>query len=76
MTLFCVERRKSWRQLQSRAGIVNKDYKAQQALLAKVDNEEIELSEFLNNTLELYEKELEALGVEAGGKKPAAVGAK
>jgi pyruvate-ferredoxin/flavodoxin oxidoreductase len=37
LVLFCVERRKAWRLLQSKAGIENKDYKAQRALLADVD---------------------------------------
>src|SRR5271166_378408 len=37
LVLFCVERRKAWRLLQSKAGIVNKDYVAQKALLADVD---------------------------------------
>ncbi|MBI1946856.1 MAG: 2-oxoacid:acceptor oxidoreductase family protein [Deltaproteobacteria bacterium] len=36
MVLFCVERRKAWRQLQSRAGVVNRDYRAQRALLQQV----------------------------------------
>ncbi len=34
MVLFCVERRKAWRMLQSKAGIENKDYKAQRERLA------------------------------------------
>ena len=37
LVLFCVERRKAWRMLQSKAGIVNKDYIAQKAILADVD---------------------------------------
>jgi len=37
LVLFCVERRKAWRMLQSKAGITNKDYIAQKALLADVD---------------------------------------
>ena len=37
MVLFGVERRKAWRMLQSKAGVVNKDYLAQKAFLAKVD---------------------------------------
>ena len=41
MVIFCVERRKAWRQLQSRAGVVNNEYRAQQALLKKVDAGEI-----------------------------------
>ena len=31
LVLFCVERRKAWRMLQSKAGIENRDYKAQRA---------------------------------------------
>ncbi|MEZ5988696.1 MAG: 2-oxoacid:acceptor oxidoreductase family protein [Planctomycetota bacterium] len=38
MVLFCVERRKSWRLLQSKAGIVNKDYAAQKERLASEVN--------------------------------------
>ncbi len=34
MVLFCVERRRSWRLLQSKAGIENVDYLQQQAALA------------------------------------------
>jgi pyruvate-ferredoxin/flavodoxin oxidoreductase len=37
LVLFCVERRKAWRMLQSKAGIENRDYTAQRALLADVD---------------------------------------
>ena len=37
LVLFCVERRKAWRMLQSKAGIVNKDYVAQKSILAEVD---------------------------------------
>jgi len=37
LVLFCVERRKAWRMLQSKAGITNKDYIAQKALLTEVD---------------------------------------
>ena len=37
LVLFCVERRKAWRMLQSKAGIENREYKAQRALLADVD---------------------------------------
>jgi pyruvate-ferredoxin/flavodoxin oxidoreductase len=34
LVLFCVERRKAWRMLQSKAGIVNRDYAAQRIALA------------------------------------------
>ncbi|MGB8261723.1 MAG: thiamine pyrophosphate-dependent enzyme, partial [Terracidiphilus sp.] len=36
LVMFCVERRKAWRMLQSKAGIVNKEYAAQRAILADV----------------------------------------
>ncbi|MBM4117913.1 oxidoreductase, partial [bacterium] len=45
MVLFCVERRKAWRMLQSKAGIVNREYRAQKALLAKLDAGELTLAE-------------------------------
>jgi hypothetical protein len=37
LVLFCVERRKAWRLLQSKAGIENADYEAQRSILADVD---------------------------------------
>src|SRR5271169_3755406 len=45
LVLFCVERRKAWRMLQSKAGIVNKDYVAQKALLAEVDADKLPKAE-------------------------------
>ncbi|RLE26487.1 MAG: hypothetical protein DRJ65_05370, partial [Acidobacteria bacterium] len=56
MTLFCVERRKAWRLLQSHAGIENSDYKAQRALLAKVDAGEIGLEDLLEKGRTLLEE--------------------
>lgn len=41
MVLFCVERRKAWRMLQSRAGMENKDYIAQKEFLAQIDSGEV-----------------------------------
>jgi pyruvate-ferredoxin/flavodoxin oxidoreductase len=61
MVLFAVERRKAWRMLQSKAGIVNKDYLAQKALLAKLDKGEIQLAELQAKTRELFSTELAAL---------------
>ncbi len=37
MVLFCVERRKSWRMIQSRAGVDSVDYKVQREILAKLE---------------------------------------
>ncbi len=60
--LFCVERRKAWRMLQSKAGQRNKDYQAQKALLAKVDKGEVSLEDLRSRTAQLYAAELEAVG--------------
>jgi pyruvate-ferredoxin/flavodoxin oxidoreductase len=45
LVMFCVERRKAWRMLQSKAGIVNKEYAAQRDLLAEVDSGKLPLEE-------------------------------
>ena len=60
MVLFCVERRKSWRLLQSKAGVTNKDYVAQRSLLAKVDSGEIPLQHFLARSREMLDEALSA----------------
>ncbi|MDR3792370.1 MAG: 2-oxoacid:acceptor oxidoreductase family protein [Terracidiphilus sp.] len=59
LVLFCVERRKAWRMLQSKAGIVNREYQAQKAILADVDAGKISLAEFLANGAELVRAHLE-----------------
>ena len=61
MVLFAVERRKAWRMLQSKAGVVNKDYLAQKSLLKKADAGEIPMADLKARTRELYEVELAAL---------------
>ena len=58
MVLFAVERRKAWRMLQSKAGVVNKDYLAQKSLLAKLDKGEIQLADLQARTRELFEAEI------------------
>jgi len=58
LVLFCVERRKAWRLLQDRAGVVNKDYRAQRALLEKVDGGEIEVERLRREGHTLLEQEL------------------
>ncbi len=58
MVLFGVERRKAWRMLQSKAGVVNKDYLAQKALVGKADKGEISLDDLRGRTGELYQAEL------------------
>jgi len=61
MVLFAVERRKAWRMLQSKAGVVNKDYLAQKALLKKLDAGQVPLADVQSKTRELYEAELARL---------------
>jgi pyruvate-ferredoxin/flavodoxin oxidoreductase len=56
--MFCVERRKAWRLLQSKAGIVNKEYAAQKALLAEVESGMLPLEEFLSHAHELLTERL------------------
>jgi pyruvate-ferredoxin/flavodoxin oxidoreductase len=56
MVLFCVERRKAWRMLQSRAGIENPDYDKQKALLAKVDAGEITIDQLREGGKALLEE--------------------
>ncbi len=61
MVLFAVERRKAWRMLQSKAGVMNKDYLAQKALLKKLDSGGIPLAEARSKTRELLAAELAAI---------------
>lgn len=56
MVLYCVERRKNWRLLQSRAGVANEDHEAQKKVLAKFAKGEIPREEFLARTRELIEE--------------------
>ncbi|MEQ1693459.1 MAG: thiamine pyrophosphate-dependent enzyme, partial [Gemmatimonas sp.] len=58
MVLFAVERRKAWRMLQSKAGVVNKDYLAQKAFLAKLDKGDMTLGEAKTRARELVAAEL------------------
>ena len=58
LVLFCVERRKAWRLLQSKAGIVNKEYAAQRMLLADVDAGTVSKDELCSRAEELFEERL------------------
>jgi pyruvate-ferredoxin/flavodoxin oxidoreductase len=58
MVLFCVERRKNWRMLQSRAGIVNEDYEAQKKVLAKYEKGEIPKEDLFTRIRELIDSEI------------------
>jgi pyruvate-ferredoxin/flavodoxin oxidoreductase len=53
LVMFCVERRKAWRMLQSKAGIVNKEYLAQKAILAEVDAGKLPMDELFARGHEL-----------------------
>jgi pyruvate-ferredoxin/flavodoxin oxidoreductase len=58
LVMFCVERRKAWRMLQSKAGIVNKEYAAQKAVLADVDAGKITLDDLFARGHELVREKL------------------
>jgi pyruvate-ferredoxin/flavodoxin oxidoreductase len=58
LVMFCVERRKAWRMLQSKAGIVNKEYAAQRALLAEVDAGKISHDELFAHAHEMIAERL------------------
>jgi pyruvate-ferredoxin/flavodoxin oxidoreductase len=58
MVLFGVERRKAWRMLQSKAGVANRDYTAQKAVLAKIDAGEVPLAEAKSRIRELLAAEI------------------
>jgi len=60
LVMFCVERRKAWRMLQSKAGIVNREYIAQKAILADVDAGKLPLEELFARGVELVKEKLAA----------------
>lgn len=62
MVLFAVERRKAWRMLQSRAGLANKDYLAQKAVLKDLDAGKIALADLQARTREIFHSALGGLG--------------
>ncbi|HMF97228.1 MAG TPA: 2-oxoacid:acceptor oxidoreductase family protein [Vicinamibacterales bacterium] len=58
LVLFCVERRKAWRMLQSKAGIENREYKAQRAVLADVDAGRISKADLFARAEELIKERM------------------
>lgn len=56
LVLFCVERRKAWRLLQSKVGIQNTEYAAQRAILADVDAGIISKEDLFARAQELMEE--------------------
>jgi pyruvate-ferredoxin/flavodoxin oxidoreductase len=69
LVLFCVERRKAWRMLQSKAGIENREYRAQRSILADVDAGRLSNEELFARADELLK---ERLPKPAPAHKPAA----
>jgi len=67
LVLFCVERRKAWRMLQSKAGIENREYKAQRSLLADVDAGKLPQAELFARAEQLLKERMPA----AASHKPA-----
>jgi pyruvate-ferredoxin/flavodoxin oxidoreductase len=68
LVLFCVERRKAWRLLQSKAGIENREYQAQRSLLADVDAGKISREDFFAHAELMLKERMPA----PAGHKPAA----
>ncbi len=56
LVLFCVERRKAWRLLQSKAGIANKNYVALRTLLADLGAGKITREELFARGPEMMEE--------------------
>jgi pyruvate-ferredoxin/flavodoxin oxidoreductase len=69
LVLFCVERRKAWRMLQSKAGIENREYKAQRSLLTDVDAGKVSQEHLFAHAEQLLKERMPAAG---GAHKPAA----
>jgi len=58
LVLFCVERRKAWRMLQSKAGVENREYKAQRSVLADVDAGKISKEDLFANAEKLLKERM------------------
>src|SRR5881628_372311 len=71
LVLFCVERRKAWRMLQSKAGIENREYKAQRAVLADVDASRITKEQLFAGAEELMKARLGKPAAHAPAPSPA-----
>src|SRR5258706_16322476 len=72
LVLFCVERRKAWRMLQSKAGIENREYKAQRAILADVDAGKITKEQLFAGAEELMKARLGKPAAHVPAPSPAA----
>ena len=58
LVMFCVERRKAWRMLQSKAGVINREYQAQKAILADLEAGKITRDEFFAHAHEMVAERL------------------
>jgi pyruvate-ferredoxin/flavodoxin oxidoreductase len=67
LVLFCVERRKAWRMLQSKVGIENREYQAQRSILADVDAGRIWKEDLFTRGEQLLKERLQT----SGSAKPA-----
>jgi pyruvate-ferredoxin/flavodoxin oxidoreductase len=61
LVLLCVERRKAWRLLQSKAGVENVEYRAQRALLARIAKGELSREDVLSRGTSLITDEVTRL---------------
>lgn len=61
LVMFCVERRKSWRMLQSKVGLKNREYEAQKAILADVDSGKVSKEDFFAHAQEMLQEKLGSL---------------
>ncbi len=61
LALFCVERRKAWRLLQSKAGIRNKEYLAQRSILADFDAGKLSRDELFARGEELLKERVKGI---------------
>jgi hypothetical protein len=71
LVLFCVERRKAWRMLQSKAGIENREYKAQRSLLAEVDAGKIAREDFFARAEQLVKERIPGTAAHKPAEAPA-----
>jgi len=72
LVLFCVERRKAWRMLQSKAGIENEEYKAQRSILADVEVGKVSKEDLFARGEQLLKERLQvATSARPGGRTPA-----
>ena len=75
----CVEGRKAWRMLQSKAGVENREYKAQRAILGELDGGKMTKDDLFANAETMMKARLGKPGGHAGpaaapAAKPSATG--